>query len=370
MTKKKRVCHISTVHGAFDGRIFYKQCVYLAKEGFDVSYIVQHDKNEEVSNVKIRRLPKSRGRFHRFFVLGFLAYFKAIGARAKIVHFHDPELIFVGIGLRLIGKKVIYDNHELVYKQIEGKSWVGKSGLRKMVAKFYQFFEMLGVSWFSAIVLAEDGYKDYFESRYKRKIKKIKYIRNYPILDLIQPRNQGSESKVVRLFYAGGLLRVRGIKEVCEAVEDISADVELILLGRWQNEEYKNECLEGKGRVKFLGEIPLKEVYPIMKTADIGICTLYPVENHLTSNPVKVYEYMACGLPMIISNFPSWMEQFKDYSVFVDPTSVEEIKEKIQWSVSNLEELRERGRKGSKIVREKYSWEAESKRLVAIYNDL
>jgi glycosyltransferase involved in cell wall biosynthesis len=122
--------------------------------------------------------------------------------------------------------------------------------------------------------------------------------------------------------------------------------------------------------VKFLGVKSLEDVFPIMRTADIGICTLYPIENYLTSSPVKVYEYMASGLPMIISNFPAWMEQFDDYSVFVDPTSVQEIKSKIEWSLDNLDDLKKKSKAGIKVVHEKYSWESESKRLVDIYNDL
>ena len=62
-----------------------------------------------------------------------------------------------------------------------------------------------------------------------------------------------------------------------------------------------------------------------MKIADIGLSLLYPVKNYLTSLPIKAFEYMACSLPVIMSDFDYWKEIFKDCALFTDPQSPEMI---------------------------------------------
>ena len=73
-----KICHISTAHPPFDVRIFHKECVSLAKAGYDVSLVVTHDKSETVNGVKIVPLPKSKGRFHRMFIKKHIAFYRAL----------------------------------------------------------------------------------------------------------------------------------------------------------------------------------------------------------------------------------------------------------------------------------------------------
>ena len=60
-----KIVHISTVHGAFDDRIFYKECVSLANSGYDTHLIVPHTKNETISGVKIHFIAKHSNRIDR-----------------------------------------------------------------------------------------------------------------------------------------------------------------------------------------------------------------------------------------------------------------------------------------------------------------
>ena len=52
----KKVCILTSVHPPFDTRIFHKQAKSLVKSGYDVTLIVQHDRNEVVDGVKIAAL--------------------------------------------------------------------------------------------------------------------------------------------------------------------------------------------------------------------------------------------------------------------------------------------------------------------------
>jgi len=84
------------------------------------------------------------------------------------------------------------------------------------------------------------------------------------------------------IIYAGGLTKIRGIKEIVQAMEYISDDAELWPLGEWENEKFKEECKKLKGwkHTKYLGFKKLEEVYRLMKMADIGVFLIYPEKRH------------------------------------------------------------------------------------------
>lgn len=363
-----KICHISTVHQAFDGRIFHKQCVSLSNAGFDVCLIVTHNKTETIKGVKIIGLPQSNNRLTRILIKPWLAFFKALATKSKIFHFHDPELMFVGVMLSLLGKKVIFDSHENVSNQIESKAWLGNLFFRKVIKNIYIFIEKFCILFFKKVVSVTPEIVSFLST------KKGVLIRNYPIISLIN----GNESTGFRsnpdkltFIYVGGLTKIRGIYEISKAINEMANEnVELILLGSWESETYKAKCLINDDVIKYLGSKPLSEVYPIMRTADVGFVILYPEKNYLNSLPIKAFEYMACGLPMIMSNFPYWVNEFDSCSKFVDPNSSDEIKASINWMINNLEDRLKMGVIGKKAVNERYSWEMESKTLISMYYEL
>src|SRR5659263_62748 len=101
-----KVCHITTVHSSADVRIFHKECKTLAREGYEVYLIAPHDKEEEIDGVHIIPLPLKGGRLYRFLFKKRIALKKAKEVNAEIYHFHDPEMLFLGLRLKLAGKKV------------------------------------------------------------------------------------------------------------------------------------------------------------------------------------------------------------------------------------------------------------------------
>ena len=122
--------------------------------------------------------------------------------------------------------------------------------------------------------------------------------------------------------------------------------------------------------VNYIGQVRMEDVYAYMKVADIGIANLYHLENYLTSLPVKAFEYMACRLPIIMSDFPFWKNVFSECALFVDPKNPTEISEKIKYLISRPELAQIMADKSYKLVYEKYSWEQESNKLVELYQKM
>lgn len=364
---KLKVCHISTVHGAFDDRIFYKECISLVNAGHEVSLVINHSKSEVVQGVSIIGLKETESRLNRAIFKPIIAARKALKTKAKVIHFHDPELIFLGIFFALLGKKVIYDAHENVPNQILSKTYIKPAFMRRIIAFIAKLSEHIGALFFVSVISVIPE----IVSRFPKK--KGLLIRNLPLLRLVKGTGaiiEKPEDKFL-IIYAGGLTDIRGIKETIQAIESID-NVELWLIGQWSSDAYFEECKQEQAwdKVKYLGFKRLEEVFDHLDAADLGLCVLYPEPNYLKSLPVKAFEYMTFGKPIIMSNFPYWEKVFQGSALFVDPYDVEEIKEAIQKIINNKSLAKSLGENGKSLVLSEYSWEAEEKKLLALYNKL
>ncbi|NPA72275.1 MAG: glycosyltransferase family 4 protein, partial [Gammaproteobacteria bacterium] len=198
-------------------------------------------------------------------------------------------------------------------------------------------------------------------------------LHNFPVLSMID-RARRAEIDVVRpaAIYAGGLMPIRGIREIIEAMDILQGEVELLLLGRWLNEEFRNECvsLSGWRHTNYLGFVDVNDVYGYLKLAQIGLVTLYPQQNYLVSMPVKAFEYMACSLPMVMSDFTYWRKLFDGAAIFVDPKDASAIAGAVDYLVSHPDMARQMGERGRQMVEERYSWEAERSKLLTFYDKI
>lgn len=153
--RRTKVCHFTTVHPAFDTRIFQKECKTLCKSSYDVTLIAQNEKDEIVDGVKIIALSREKNRIHRMVVLTLKTFWLSLKQRADIYHFHDAELIPVGIFLKLLGKKVIYDVHEDNSKTVLTKSYL-PIRLRKLISMLISIIEKNTARFFDYIIVAGD----------------------------------------------------------------------------------------------------------------------------------------------------------------------------------------------------------------------
>lgn len=362
-----KICHISTVHSLNDNRVFHKECKGLAQAGHEVILVINHDRDEVIDGVRIVGLSKPRNRFERIFCTSFKALYYALKQKAEVYHFHDPELIPIGLILKLLRNTVIYDVHENVPQQILNKDWLGHVWARKVAAFGAAVSEKIGKIFFDVIVVARPDLAEHFNCD------KTRVIINAADLKTIDgARDIHVEKQKPAIVYAGLLRRIRGIRELIQAMEIVGDEAELWLLGIWYPESFQRECenLAGWKHVKFLGYKNIEDVYGYMKKGDIGIVTYLPVPNHLTTLPNKPFEYMACRLPIIMSNFEYWRNIFKDYALFVDPEDPKQIAESISYLLRDRELMMRLGSAGRELVESKYCWEREEEKLLEMYDSL
>lgn len=356
-----KVCHITTVHNSNDIRIFHKECRSLVHANYDVYHIAQGE-NREDSGVHVVGLGnRPDRRRERMTSYTKSAYENAIKLDCDIYHLHDPELLPLGLKIKKTGKKVIFDSHENVPEQILDKKWI-PSPLRKVISLLYSAYETYVIERLDAVVAATPHIAEHF----KGKLKNIIVINNYPMLDdIVFHKKSFSERKVIAC-YAGGISSARGEQVMIKAMEGI--DGQLILAG--EHPETERHTNYDKSNVSYLGNIVRKEVNELYGNSRVGVVLYQPAANHYEAQPIKMFEYMAAGLPVVASNFPLWKEIIEENNCgfCVDPMDVVAVHKAIYKLLSNPDIGQEMGLNGRKAVSERYNWNSEEKKLIKMYD--
>lgn len=367
----KKVCILTSVHPIFDTRIFHKEAKTLVQNGYDVTLIARHDKNEIIDGIKIIALPKSRNRLERFIKTGSLLYKKALEQKADIYHFHDPELLPWMIILKFkIRTKIIYDIHEDVPRQILNKYWLPRI-IRKPIALVMSSIEWLSARVFDAIIVATPKIADRFFT-----VKTVR-IQNFPITTEMLSANLISYSvRPPSFVYPGVIARIRGAVEMIQALALLSdiLGVKLELAGNFSPNEFVNtlRALPGWTSVNYHGEISREQLTHLLGNVRAGLVLHQPVPNEIDAQPIKMFEYMAAGLPVIASDFPIWRQIIDgaNCGVLVDPSNPTAIAEAMRWIIKHSAEAEAMGHRGRQAIEHKYNWNTEERKLLNLYKEL
>lgn len=359
----KKIVHITTVHPAQDTRIFQKECNALANSGHKVFLLAVSDENKTVDNVDIIALAKPKNRFHRMTWYLWKVYKTALHLQADLYHFHDPELIIVGLLLRLHRKKVVYDVHEDVPRDILIKPWLPKK-LRRICGKFFEYVENFSARYFNAIVTVTP----LLTARFQCNNRQVVEIRNYPRISMAESQSVKKNG----LCYTGLISRERGIFEMLQVAH--RCNLPLNLAGKFNCDHLKSEIRSHPSwsRTNYFGFLDRIGVEKIYAESQIGLALLHPGPTYQEALPIKLFEYMAAGLPVVVSNFPLWHEIVAkhDCGICVDPQNIEAVYNAISFLQNNSELSCQMGKRGQQAIKNFYNWDLEEKKLLALYANI
>jgi glycosyltransferase involved in cell wall biosynthesis len=367
LNKLISIVHLTSAHPRNDIRIYIKQCKSLADYGYSV-YLVVADGNGDdfkdgVNIVDVKWLP---GRINRMIRTTQKIFIKASSINADIYHLHDPELIPIGLKLKKLGKKVIFDSHEDVSKQFLSKPYLTPYLLR-ILSKAFSLYERYSCAKLDGIITATPFIRDKFLT-----INPITMdINNFPIigeLDALAPWTE----KHNEVCYVGGIDEFRGIRELVRSFEYIQSSVRLNLIGTFVQPSLAIELKRYPGwkRVNELGFLDRTSVKNILKRSIAGLVTFHPTPNHINAQPNKMFEYMSAGIPVIASAFPLWNEiiEGNQCGMCVDPLDPKAIAVAIDQLANNPKKARNMGDNGRKAVLDKYNWSTEEQKLINFYS--
>lgn len=346
----------------FDADVVFLVCDELPDEVADGVQVLSVGPPTAVSRVG-RMVESSQALFRRLLEL-----------RPDAIHFHDPELIPLGLAMRGRGTRVFYDVHEDLPRQVAYKGWIPRP-IRPGVARATAMLEWVAAWSLSGIVAATPRIAARFPSE------KTAVVRNFPIVTELDPSGGLPYGDRPPWFgYVGGLLGVRGAREMVDSMEALPNALgeaweggrpRLRMAGAFHPSGLEDEVRARVGweHVDFLGWADRGQVRDLLARVRAGLVLLHPVENLLHAYPVKLFEYMAAGLPVIASDFPEWRSLLHgvDCARFVDPMDPVAIAGEMAWILAHPEEARAMGDRGRAAVLERLNWAKEATELEQLY---
>ena len=363
------IIHFTTVHPRDDSRIRSKEVVSLVQAFGDVCLYVQDGLGDEINpsfGYRIVDTGPRLPRLKRAFIGGLRMFRAVLKARPQIAHFHDPELLPWALLMKFCGIRIVYDVHEDVPQQVKHTPGLNKLA-RKALPPFVSLAEWIGAKLLDGIVVATPTIERRFPSH------KTALVRNYPLPNELHTQAaRPMRERPVEFTYVGYISEVRNIFGMMSAIARMpQSEARLRLVGSFALSETETQAraMAEWSRVKFDGWASREGVAAAMADARAGLVLLLPVEHEMLTYPIKLFEYMAAGIPVIASDFPVWREivESAGCGLLVDPLDPASIAVAMQWIIDNPDEAAEMGKRGRVAVVSKYNWAPEAERLVAFY---
>ena len=292
---------------------------------------------------------------------------RALAFDADAYQLHDPELLPAGLRLRRAGMRVVFDAHEDVPTQLLDKPYLAHS-VARAIAGLYARYERYACSRLDGLLAATPPIRERLAHCNAQTIE----VANYPLPEEFSPER--SWDARTDICYVGSISAIRGIREMVQACALLRTPVRLALAGGFADPALARDValLPGWARVRALGHLDRAGVGRVMENAFAGLVTLLPTASYRDALPVKMFEYMAAGIPVIASDFPRWraIVEASDCGLCVDPRDPAAIAAAVDRLAQDPALARRLGANGRRAVEQTYNWKNEAQKLVRFYADL
>lgn len=367
------------MHPAKDKRVFDKEALALASEGYKVTHLCPGDKSDDILSQEIRIITyvKPLGIKGRLYQIRNL-YRMARDVNADIYHCNEVDSWFVGVLLKISHKKkCVFDVHEH-YPSTFAESRFPRL-MQPAVAALVRIVFRFLMPFTDRIVLAKKSVADDFPNAGN----KIVLVRNFtPLsgLNFAGQRNLPKKSDMIKLIHLGLFNKNRGWPQVLSALHLMhNKNVFLQIIGEFNDGsqaefEIKIKQFGLENRISVFDWMPFDEAFQHLTHAHIGLVVFQPgILNHVYAMPHKMFDYMAAGMAVVCPDFAIEIAPVineTECGVLVDTANSADLAQKLDMLVSSPEKIHAMGMRGQQAVRKYYNWESEAKHLIKMYQEL
>ncbi len=369
-----KVVHLSSTHLADDARIFAKECVSLAQAGYAVSLVVPDNRFVTKDGKPIRRqgvdivaVKRKSGLVGRLLSTTAAVMLAGVKLKADVYHFHDPELIPLSLLLRLMGKRVVYDVHEDLPRDITTREWIPRA-LRSPIAAAAEAVEWIAGKAMSGVVAATPTIAKRFPG------KRTALVQNFALFTEFTTGDALPLTERQGVAFVGTICADRCAVEMVDAMGRLPPSAHsatLLLAGGIETTPLRERMQASPGwpRVDYRGRLDRAGVQRLLGESRVGLALYYPTQNYLDTQPVKLFEYMAAGIPVITADFPYHRGIIEQHGcgVCIPPQDPDAIAAALAWVFAHPEEAEAMGRRGREAVKNIYNWSHEERALLQLY---
>lgn len=315
--------HVTTVHTRYDSRIFFRECLLLSKEVKTI-LLVCDDKNNEINEkLQIINVSDSKNRFIKIFrMIKFIINLK--NKKNVVLHLHDPELFFFVLLFKISGFKVVLDIHEDYSKQIILKKYLPLP-TRKFISIVYKLFEFIITRFSDFNVVPTPS----FLSKHNT-VLVGNFLKKSEIISLNELNESKNNNKT--FIYAGSISEERGIYNIIKFAKYISNyGYKVKVAGNFNNSQLKIDVFTHPDwyYIEYLGVLDKESLFNEQLNSFAGLILFNNIGQYNLSYSLKLFEYVACGLPVLLPDFGEWLDVNDRYNiginVDVNNISIEDI---------------------------------------------
>lgn len=345
-----------------------KTCKSLVDYGLEVKLIGRAFKHSPLlpsRSYKCTRLPIIFKKNAIYYAeLNLKLFFHLLFSKQDYLWANDLDTLLPNyLVAKLKRKPLIFDSHEHFTQVPELKD-------NPFAQKVWKWVEKHCIKGCNAVFTVCNPIKDYFKEEYK---KESIVVRNIPPRNTTTNIQIPSANKENIIVWQGAVNIERGLEELCEAMQWINA--KLLIMGEGDiksNLEKKVKELRLEEKILFLGRLPFEEMMSKTKTAKLAISIDKPTNgNYAISLPNKIFEYIACYVPVLVSPLQEIKYVVEKYKtgVFLSSYSPQDLAKQITSLLSDNEKLDSIAKNCEKAASE-LCWENEQTQIFETLNQL
>lgn len=373
------IMYLAPGHWAGHTRIYHRQCLHLIEEGYQVELVAHPLPNEQLdSRLKLHSL----GLYNQSSLsLNFLqrlrrcrkAYAIAKESICLLYQYFSPEFIVWGRKLRMNkNRPIVFDCMEDFEGYARQRRGIPRN-LRWFFVALVKLLMRIAGNSCDALITADNGTAELLRPYARR----LLVIHNFPKIRSFPKIEEMNRYKPYDIIYHGSMPRyhLEIFLNVDEALVERGYYVKWLLIGQMPEESWFINELEKRGikqRFTMNRMIPHEQVLGEVSKAKIGIIPLPDLPKFRHNIPQKLFEFMALGMPVVLSDLPPSRPFVGDgaCAFMVPPGSYTAYADALVRLLEDQELCHRMGIEGRKRIEKEFNWEKESKKLDELYAEL
>lgn len=373
-TRPMSIAIVTSIHPDFDARI-WRHAKLLASSGHTVHLVAPWavEAGPGRDGVIFHPFKKAQSRASRLLNVPkhlLPALRRALG-QVDVVHFHDVDLLPWMTALALL-KPVVYDVHENYPDEMLVREWIPPL-LRRPLAWGVRWGQWLCARVIRNIVLVAPSQEPDFGSLGLRKT----YIFNYASRALIDTAKSDLAQREPRVVFIGAHHENNGswlLLDIAERLLVRAPKIRIITTGRFFDEKFRLLFTQeigkrGLSNIDLLPTVKPPQIMDILNQATIAISPNLRVPQQIKGIHTKIFEYMAAGLPIVISDLPHQIEvvERNRAGLMARPEDADTFVDAVLRLAGDPSLAGELGRAGQQAYIHHYSYESQLPGIVKFY---
>jgi glycosyltransferase involved in cell wall biosynthesis len=372
-----RVAVVTSIHPDYDARVF-RHAGSLAAAGMDVDLVCPWGLPAKPlpAGLRLVRFRRVEARPLRPILIPLRILRLLRGTRYDVIHFHDLDLLPVFSMLSIFERKTrfVYDCHENYSLEMQNKHYLPR-WLRRPMGWIVKWGERVAALPIREVVLVVPSQEQTFPRPWFHST----LVQNFAELELERDRADDYEQRrdacisIAFQYVANGSLF---LLDVAREVVNRRPTVLFYAIDLFKGDDAlrrrvlaRRDQLGLQDSVTLLPSVLPQDIMKYLNTATIGLVLDLPVAHRIAALPVKLFEYMAAGLPVVGADLPNIRAVVEPVQcgILAEPGNVGSFADAICKLGDDRSAARAMGLRGLLAFRGRYNWDREVKKVVELY---